>query len=84
MEDYLKFRKMITPVLIQVIFWLGIVMIVIASIGAMIQIGVLLGLPVLIFAPIFWRVQCELIIVVFRILDELVRIRMQGEEKTSP
>ena len=31
MEDFLKFRKMITPVIIQVLFWVGVAGTVIAA-----------------------------------------------------
>lgn len=35
MNEYLTFRKMITPVIIQILFWLGLVVVVISAIGAM-------------------------------------------------
>ena len=33
MEDFLKFRKMITPIIIQILFWIGVVLCVIVGIG---------------------------------------------------
>ena len=36
MEDFLKFRKMITPVIIQILFWVGVGISVIAG---LVQIG---------------------------------------------
>ena len=35
MEDFLKFRKMITPVIIQVLFWVGVAGTVIAALVMM-------------------------------------------------
>ena len=36
MEDFLKFRKMFTPVIIQILFWIGVGVSVIAG---LVQIG---------------------------------------------
>ncbi len=35
MDDFLKFRKMITPVIIQVLFWVGVAGTVIAALVVM-------------------------------------------------
>ena len=79
MDEYLSFRKMITPVIIQILFWLGIAVVVISSFGSMFMIGgfggFLAGLLGLVLGVIMVRVQCELIIVAFRILDVLQEIR---------
>lgn len=75
MEDYLKFRKMITPALIQLFFWLGVAVVVIGSLVSMFTVSVWVGLLTLVIGPISVRVYCELVIVVFRILDTLVEIR---------
>jgi NADH:ubiquinone oxidoreductase subunit 6 (subunit J) len=90
MIDYLTFRKMITPTLLQVIFWIGEVMIVIMALvmmfsggqqtvhgpfGPIVGSGFVLGLFVLLAGSLVWRVYCELLIVIFRILDVLVEIR---------
>ncbi|QAA77375.1 MAG: hypothetical protein BIP78_1611 [Candidatus Bipolaricaulis sibiricus] len=84
MQDYLSFRKMITPVAIQVIFWVGIVACVIVGLvsivsGASATYGggttVLTGILVILLGPLGVRIWCELLIVVFRILDTLGEIR---------
>ena len=79
MNDFLSFRKMITPVFIQVIFWIAVVMCAIAALMSMISVGgfagVLGGLLMLIIGPFVARIYCELLIIMFRIYDELVAIR---------
>lgn len=64
MNDYLLFRKMITPVIIQILFWVGIAGIIIA---AFMSGHVLKGLGIIIFGPLVLRVYCELLMVMFRI-----------------
>ncbi|HNR24954.1 MAG TPA: DUF4282 domain-containing protein [Candidatus Bipolaricaulis anaerobius] len=84
MEDYLTFRKMLTPVAIQVIFWIGALACVVLGLvmivtGASTHYGgggqVLSGVLTLLLGPIMVRISCEVLIVVFRILDTLVEIR---------
>jgi len=84
MKEYLSFRKMITPVFIQVLFWIGVALCVIMGLvsiigGAAARYGggarVLAGLLTIILGPIFVRVYCELIMIMFRIYDVLLDIR---------
>jgi hypothetical protein len=78
MNDYLTFRKMITPVVIQVVFWLGALAFVIGGIGTMFAGpygGFWKGLIVLVFGTLFWRIWCELVIVFFSMNDSLKQIR---------
>lgn len=89
MNDFLSFRKMITPTVIQIIFWIGVVYCVIVGI-VMIAAGVagsrgggamvLSGVASLILGPLFVRVWCELVIILFRVHDRLGEIR----DNTSP
>ena len=37
MRDFLTFRRMITPIIIQIVFWLGVIGCVIAGIGMMLS-----------------------------------------------
>jgi len=77
-KEFLNFRKMLTPMVIQIVFWLAVIMVVIASFGIMANVGVLEGLMMLIVGPLVVRIYCELLIVIFRIHDELVMIRTGG------
>jgi len=74
MSDFLAFRKMITPVIIQILFWIGVVACVIAAIINFTQGLVLGGFVVLVLGPIMVRVYCEILIVVFKVLDTLKEI----------
>jgi Domain of unknown function (DUF4282) len=77
MNDFLSFRKMITPMFIQIIFYIFVILVVIAGLVSMLRGGayILSGLLTIIIGPLIARIYCELIIVMFRIYDELVAIR---------
>jgi uncharacterized membrane protein len=94
MNDYLSFRKFVTPAIIQVIFWVGIACIVVVSLMMMVGASlspyggggmILMGLLYLVFGSFFWRVWCELMLIVFRIYDELHLLRTgRAPEATAP
>jgi hypothetical protein len=82
MNDFLAFRKMITPLIIQVIFYIG------AGLAALVGLITLImglagggivmffgGLVGLVLGPLVVRIYCELIILGFQIYAELVAIR---------
>src|SRR5690242_1341108 len=77
MNEFLAFRKFITPIFIQVIFWVGVVIAVIAALSMMFRGGfaIIAGLIMLVVLPFIVRIECELLILLFRIYDELVAIR---------
>ena len=84
MEDFLKFRKMLTPIIIQVLFWIGVAVCVIGGIigivsGASTPYGggsiVFMGVLLLLIGPILVRVFCEVLLVLFSIHDVLIGIR---------
>jgi len=84
MWDFLTFRKMLTPIVIQVLFWLSVVACILGGIGA-ILVGIaridrtpeLIGIGILavVFGPLVMRIYCEWLIVLFRINDTLTDIR---------
>ena len=84
MGEFLAFRKFITPVFIQVIFWIMVAAVVIAGLIAMVQgfdtpygggMMAFAGLLMIILGPIFVRIYCEMMIIFFRMLDVLEDIR---------
>lgn len=84
MNEYLTFDKFITPVIIQILFWLGLAGIVVMSLLMIVNVpggGGIIGLVYLILGPIIWRVYCEILLVMFKILEELRLIRKQGESR---
>jgi hypothetical protein len=74
MGEYLTFEKMIAPVVIQVIFWIGVVGVVIAGLVTLFSSSFLAGLATIILGPLVIRIYCEILLVFFRILDNLREI----------
>ena len=83
MNDFLSFRKMITPVIIQALFWLGTVICVLSGLigiiaGARTSFGggraVLFGLFLMFVGPVLVRIYCEILIVLFRMNESLTDI----------
>jgi hypothetical protein len=75
--EFLRFRRMITPIIIEIIFWVGVVGcvlggLVIAAQGGSKAVG---GIFLLILGPLAVRVYCEILIVVFRMNENLTAIR---------
>jgi hypothetical protein len=86
MKDFFSFRRMITPYIIMVIFWLAIVVLVLSLAAA--TIGVLstknnsailalcviwpIGLPL---GILMIRIYCELLILFFRMNETLTDIK---------
>ncbi|MBI4739515.1 DUF4282 domain-containing protein [Candidatus Woesearchaeota archaeon] len=87
--DFLEFRKMLTPVIIKAIFWLGSIISVIAGIvtlvgglsgvrGGYYQQGnagaVVMGFLMIILGPVAIRIWCEIMILFFQMNDTLTDI----------
>jgi hypothetical protein len=87
--EFLTFRKFIAPVVVQIIFWLGVVGVIISGILMIVQGGrfgggqggqaIVVGLLMIILGPIVVRLYCEILIVFFRIYDALNAIRMNTQ-----
>ena len=88
MKDFLKFKKMITPIIVPILFWIGTVICIIAGIGFIIigttsdfNLGggemVLMGIAYIVLGPIVVRIYCELLIILFSINDTLTDIKKQ-------
>lgn len=83
-SDYLNFKKMIVPLIIKILFWIGVVICVITGLveiihGASAQYGggsqVIMGLLTMLIGPLGVRIWCELLIVIFTINDTLTEIK---------
>ena len=83
LKDFLSFRKMITPVIIQVLFWVGVagnvifaLFIMVSSLTSYIDAaGFFGGLLLLVIGPVMVRVYCELLILLFRMNETLTEIK---------
>ena len=75
MSDFFKFEIMITPWVIQILFWLAVAVTVIIGLVIIIAHGDARGILLIIFGPIGARIYAELLIVFFRINDHLREIQ---------
>jgi len=68
---------MITPKIIEVIFFIGLVISVLVGSGFILagDDGLLVGISVMIMGPLLLRINCKLIIVIFKIHEALQDIR---------
>lgn len=78
MRDFLAFRKMVTPVLIQVYYWVG----VLTSVGCGLVriltgsgVQILAGVALIIVGPLLFRTLCEQFILFFRMNETLTEIK---------
>lgn len=89
MKDFLTFRKMITPMVIQIIFWIGVAVCIVMGLvgiisGAIMRGGagaVLMGLFTLFIGPLLVRIYCELLIIFFRMNETLTEIKNNLAQK---
>jgi len=84
MQDFIKFRKMITPLIIQILFWVGVAGTAIAALvmmgssfgryggGVLTFLG---GLVFLVVGPVMVRIYCELLILFFQMNETLTEIK---------
>lgn len=84
MGDYLTFRRMITPAFIQIIFWIAVIGIVIAGVVAISNGRTGSGLALIILGPVGVRIYAEILIVIFRINDNVFAIRSAKAGDPSP
>src|SRR5690625_7712857 len=92
MEDYLKFRKMITPLIIQILFWIGVVVSVLMGLvmlfgGIASKYGgggmVFSGLQWIVLGPLLTGICWQIMIVVFSIIDSLPDSRRALQQHTD-
>ena len=72
MGDFLAFRRMVTPLIIQIVFWVGLAFCLVFGLLLMVNSRgqlppIIAGLVLVLIGPIFVRVLCEIIITLFRI-----------------
>lgn len=84
MNDFLHFKKMITPIIIRIIFWVSASLCVLAGLVSIVRgissdygggAMVFSGLLFIALGPVLVRVYCELLIVIFTINDTLTDIK---------
>jgi hypothetical protein len=75
LKDFLTFKKMITPIIIQAIFWLLLIIIVASGIITIFHKQIITGILMIILSPFAVRVMCEWFIVLFSINASVAEIR---------
>jgi hypothetical protein len=92
MKDFLAFRTMLTPFIIQGVFWLGVAICVLVGMllimlgvsGRFGTLEVLKGVLLLLLGPVAVRIYCEVLIIFFRINETLTEIKHVIEERRPP
>ncbi|MFP4661125.1 MAG: DUF4282 domain-containing protein [Halanaerobiales bacterium] len=91
-QKFIKFDKMITPSIIKILFWIGLGASVIGGLIMLIGgiaarygggIQVLSGLLIIVFGPLFTRVYCELLILFFKINENITEINEKVSVKNG-
>src|SRR5512137_1205092 len=83
-HDFLRFRELVTPLVVEALFWLGVLGSLVFGVlfivdgtaeygGGATQIAI--GVFMVLLGPVFARISCELIIVLFGIHRTLGEIR---------
>ena len=79
MKDFLVFRRMVTPILIQIIYWIATVIAILGGLVMLIagdDIGQRIGgLFVLILGPLVVRIYAEISMLLFRMNETLTEIK---------
>lgn len=86
--DYLSFKRMITPKLVNIFFWIGTIISIVMGLGLFIislvninSQGILMGFLTMLLGPLVIRIYCELLIVFFMINETLTDISKTLEQK---
>ena len=89
MNDFFSFRTMITPVIIQIIFWIGVALCIIVGLGYILvgsrygSASPAYGVLILILGPVVVRIYCEILIIFFRINETLTEIKHTLDERRA-
>lgn len=87
-SDFFSFRKMISPILVRIIYIIGLAAITIRGLVLLSQVSqyheerIWIGLGIIVFGNIVWRIICEGLILLFRIHEILRSIEKQQRNKT--
>lgn len=89
--EYLSFKRMITPSIVKLLFWLGEFLLVLSGLGSVVSAVIMMtarhgdvvgGLVLLVAGPVstiigmlLWRVFCESALLYFQVFDRLGEIR---------
>ena len=79
MKDFLVFRRMVTPILIQIIYWIATVIVIVFGLYLLINgegsEETIRGLLVMILGPLGVRIYAEILMLLFRMNETLTDIK---------
>ena len=78
MSDFLSFRTMITPGIMKVFCYLGMIICVVVGGVMAVSVDPIGGIGLLLFGPIICRISTELTLVMFEIHSELKQLNDSG------
>ena len=86
-KSLLNFKEFVTPSIMKIVYWLALVGVVIVGLAQVIRglkfdsaMELIGGILVLVFAPLYLRVMCELVLVAFQIATDLSAMRYYQEQ----
>jgi hypothetical protein len=91
-QEYLTFKKMITPLMIQIVFWIMFALVVLGGLYRIFKgidasrggSGMIIeGIVYLLLGPIVIRIYCEILMIIFSINDRLIDIKRLLERKSN-
>lgn len=87
-KSLLGFKEFVTPSIMKVVYWVGIIGIAIVGLAQVIRglkydsaTELFGGIFLLVLAPLYLRVLCELILVAFQISTDLSAMRFCTEKR---
>ena len=81
MNDFLMFRKMVTPILIQIVFWVVVVAAIATGLKYLLADQNPAGLAIIILGPLVARVYAEMLILIFKINEAVTEIKNNTERQ---
>jgi hypothetical protein len=83
-KDFLLFRRMLFPYLVQILFWSSVFICIFLGVASLFHREYPGGVLMIIFGPIVMRMIAEYIIVIFRINDTLTDIQETMASRKPP
>ena len=81
MKDWLSFDKMITPVILKIVYILAMIAVVVSGVITLFRGEFWHAIGIIVFGLLGVRVYCELLILLFRIHENLVEINHSLKNK---
>ncbi|MBU1087220.1 MAG: DUF4282 domain-containing protein [Candidatus Omnitrophica bacterium] len=79
MRDFLCFKKLVTPIIVQILFWMGISVWLFKMYGLVNELrlgqsNIMTAVTLIVVWPLTLRLYCELIMLIFKINENLISL----------